>query len=57
MWVETYYVFQNEKLTMRELTKIELGRILDLRPEWADDIDAEVSNWDSREPPLIRLLS
>ena len=57
MWVETYYVFRNENFTTRELTKGELGQLFDLRPEWADDIDTEVSNWNCREPPSIRILS
>ena len=50
MWVETYSILWNEKLTTRELTKRELGQLIDLRPEWADDIVPEVSNWKSREP-------
>ena len=57
MWVETYSVFRNEKLTMQEPTTRELGQLLDLRPEWVDDITTEVRNWNCREPPPIQLLS
>ena len=57
MWVETYSVFLNEKLTTQELTKRELGQLIDLRPEWADDSSTEVTNWNCRDHPLIRLLS
>ena len=34
-----------------------MGQILDLRPEWADDISTEISNWNFRDPLPIRLLS
>ena len=53
MCVETYSVFWNEKLTTQELTKSEFGKLLDLRFEWADNISAEVSNWNCRDPPPI----
>ena len=57
MWVETYYVLRNEKLTMQELTTRGLGQLLDIRPEWVDDIATEISNWNCRDPPLIRILA
>ena len=56
MWVETYYVFRNENFTSQELTTRELGQLIYLRPEWADDIATEVSNWNCRETPPIRIL-
>ena len=34
-----------------------MGQITDLRPNWADDIATEVSNWNLRDPLPIRLLS
>ena len=57
MWVETYSIFLNEKLIMQELTKRELGQLLDLRTEWADNITIEVISCNYREPPPIILLS
>ena len=57
MWIETYYFFQKEKLTTQELTKIELGQLLDLRTEWADNITIEVISCNYREPPPIRIIS
>ena len=43
MWVETYYVFFNEKITTQELTKRELGQLIDLRPKWEDGVAKEES--------------
>ena len=44
-------------MTTRELTKRELGQLLYLWPKWEDDISTEVSNWNPRDPPPIRLLA
>ena len=56
MWVGTYSVFWDEKLTTQEITTRELVQLLD-RPEWAYDIATEVSNFNCRDPPPIQLLS
>jgi hypothetical protein len=35
IWVETWSVFDKDKLSTRELTLKEAGKLLDLRPEWS----------------------
>jgi hypothetical protein len=55
--VETWSVFDKDKLSTRELTLKEAGKLLDLRPEWSQDIAEIVWNWNNSAPPHICLLA
>jgi hypothetical protein len=55
--VETWSVFDKNQLSTRELTLKEAVKLLDLRPEWSQDIAEIVWNWTNSVPPHIRLLA
>jgi hypothetical protein len=57
IWVETWSVFDKDQLSTCELTFKEAGQLLDLRPEWSQDIAEIVWNWNNSAPPHIRLLA
>jgi hypothetical protein len=55
--VETWSAFDKDKLSTLELTLKEAGQLLDLRPEWSQDIADIVCNWNNFAPPPICLLA
>jgi hypothetical protein len=55
IWVETWSVFDKDKLSTRELTSKEEGKLLDLRPEWYQYIAEVVCNWNTSLTPICLL--